>query len=451
MKQITSYKDKHVLVIGMAKSGAACAKLLMQLGAVVTINDAKERDENPQADELEALGAIVVCGAHPLELLEGVDAVIKNPGIPYHNALVAEAVSRGISVVTEIELASLVSEADLLAITGSNGKTTTTTLVHEMLQGSERTPLIAGNIGTVACEVAAQATEDDVIVLEVSSFQLLGTERFQPKVAVWLNVFDAHLDYHGDKESYIAAKSRICANMSEDDYLVYNADDEHVTQAIFACKAKRVPFSVKSVCKNGAYIENNQLRFAEEAILPLEEVVLPGFHNLENVLAAVATAKLAGAKNKQICHVLKTFPGVKHRLQFVKRWEGRLFYNDSKATNMLATEAALSSFEKPVVLLAGGLDRGNEFDELIPYLKHVKALVTFGETKKKLARVAKEAGVNVIQYAERVEDAVTVAVEESEEGDVLLLSPACASWDQYRTFEERGDAFISAIEQLTDN
>ncbi|GIN07396.1 UDP-N-acetylmuramoylalanine--D-glutamate ligase [Shouchella clausii] len=447
MKQVKELIGKRVLVLGMAKSGVASALLLARLGAEVVINDSKSRAEQPQAGELEAAGIQVVCGGHPLTVLDGCSLLVKNPGIPYTNIVVKEAEARGIPIWTEIELAYLISEAEMVAITGSNGKTTTTTLVKEMLEHSGRKPLIAGNIGTVASEVAQKAKAEHVIVLEVSSFQLMGTNAFQPKVAVWLNIFDAHLDYHGTREDYIAAKARIAANMGPADYLVYNADDPTVVQAISRIGATLVPFSRINVVEDGAYVKDGTIFFKDEPILALADAVLPGAHNVENMLAATAAARLAGATVEQIRHVLSHFPGVKHRLQYVGSWEGRQFYNDSKATNILATKAALSGFAKPVVLIAGGLDRGNDFDELLASLKYVKAVVAYGETKSKLLALAAKANVQAVT-AERVKDATEKAVALSQPGDVVLLSPACASWDQYRSFEERGDEFLDYVNTI---
>ncbi|OLS37384.1 UDP-N-acetylmuramoyl-L-alanine--D-glutamate ligase [Alkalihalophilus pseudofirmus] len=449
MKNTEMYRGKNVLVLGLAKSGEAAALLLHELGAKVIVNDAKSYDENDQAKALEKKGIKVVCGEHPLSLLDQeLECVVKNPGIPYHNPIVKEAVRRNIPVITEVELTSALSEADMIAITGSNGKTTTTTLIHEMLKKSAKNPLIAGNIGTVSCDVVKGAASDDVIVLEASSFQLLGTENFHPKASVLLNLFDAHLDYHGTKEEYVAAKSKITANQTEDDIFVYNLDDPLVCQVAEKSKAAKLPFSTKEVVSEGVYVNQGSIYFKDQLIIALSEVVLPGSHNVENILAAVGAAMTMGAKVTQIQHVLKTFSGVEHRLQFVKKINDRLFYNDSKATNILAAKKALEAFSQPVILLAGGLDRGNEFDELASSLSNVKALVAFGETKEKLARTAKGAGIAEVEYADRVKDAVECAYRLSEEGDVILLSPACASWDQYKTFEERGNEFVAAVDKL---
>ncbi|MGG2095791.1 UDP-N-acetylmuramoyl-L-alanine--D-glutamate ligase [Bacillus sp. S13(2024)] len=449
MKTITDYQNKNILVLGMAKSGYAAAILLKKLGANVIVNDSKPQAENPLATELQGQGMEVVCGGHPLELLEkNISLVVKNPGIPYSNPLLVAAKEKNIPIVTEVELAYRISEAPFIGITGSNGKTTTTTLTFEMLKEGEKHPVIAGNIGTVACEVAQDVTEQQAVVTELSSFQLMGIETFQPKIAVLLNLFEAHLDYHGTKKEYGLAKANIFRNQTENDYSIINADDEDVMMLAEQSKGQKVYFSTTKMIEDGACVKDGALYFKDEKVIDIQDIVLPGKHNLENILAAMSIAKLMGVANEAIIAVLKRFTGVKHRLEYVTTIGNRKFYNDSKATNILATEKALSAFTQPVILLAGGLDRGNEFDDLIPYFGHVKALLTFGQTAPKLVKAAEKAGMKVIKRVDNVEQAVQEAYALSEEGDVILLSPACASWDQFKTFEERGDMFIQAVHKL---
>ncbi|WLD95065.1 UDP-N-acetylmuramoyl-L-alanine--D-glutamate ligase [Alkalihalobacillus sp. AL-G] len=449
MDRKNELSQKHVLVIGLAKSGYAAAKLLSKHGAYVVVNDMKDFDKNPEAKELHELGIEVICGEHPLSLLDKpFDFIVKNPGIPYTNPLIEAAVAKGIPVYTEVELASYLTEADIIGITGSNGKTTTTTLIGMMLENSGKNPVVAGNIGTVLSEVADQTTNEDIIVAELSSFQLMGIESFQPHIAVLLNLFDAHLDYHGTRKDYGQAKARIFLNQTSEDYCVYNDDDDEVRSLVKAVKSKKIPFNTKKEVMDGAYIRDGYVMFQGEQIILVEDILLPGKHSLENILASIAAAKLAEATNEQIESVLKTFSGVKHRLQYIETVNGVKFYNDSKATNILATQKAVSAFADPIILLAGGLDRGNEFDELIQYIGNVKVLITFGETAPKLIRIAKEAGIKVIQQVDNVEKAVPVAYQHAHAGDVVLLSPACASWDQYPSFEERGDMFIEAVHKL---
>ncbi|KAF0820265.1 UDP-N-acetylmuramoyl-L-alanine--D-glutamate ligase [Bacillus sp. ZZV12-4809] len=450
MKEVNRYQHKKILVLGLAKSGVCAASLLHNLGAFVTVNDYKPLSENPEAQGLLEQGITVICGGHPIELLEeGFELIVKNPGIPYHNPMIKGALEKGIPVITEVELAYQVSEAPFIGITGTNGKTTTTTLVFEMLQAGRKMPLIAGNIGTVASEVAQDAGEENNIVIELSSFQLMGIQDFRPRIAILTNLYDAHLDYHGTREEYHAAKENITMNQTEQDYFIVNADQDKVMEAAARSKARIIPFSTSKVLSEGAYVKDDWIYFNDEQVMKRKDVSLPGEHNLENILSSMAAAKLAGVGNEAIRQVLSSFTGVKHRLQYVGEYQNRKFYNDSKATNILATKNAVSAFAQPVILLAGGLDRGNGFEELIPSLKKVKALVTFGETAEKIESAALEAGIKTIERVDNVEKAVPAAFKLSEPGDVILLSPACASWDQYKTFEVRGDMFIDAVHKLS--
>lgn len=449
MKKIENYRHKKILVLGLAKSGVSAAALLHKLGAFVTVNDMKPLSENPEAQGLLEQGIKVICGDHPIELLdEGFELIVKNPGIPYHNPMVACAIEREIPVITEVELAYQISEAPFIGITGTNGKTTTTTLIFEMLKEGQKQPLIAGNIGTVASGVAEASQQENTIVIELSSFQLMGISTFRPKIAIVTNLYDAHLDYHGTRQEYWGAKGNITKNQTEADYLIVNGDQLQCQELAKQSQAKVYYFSTSKKLDEGAYLENGWVMWGEEQVVLQKDIVLPGVHNLENILSAVAAAKLSGVSNQAIYQVLSTFKGVKHRLQYIAEIEGRRFYNDSKATNILATSKALSAFEAPIVLLAGGLDRGNSFDELVPFLSNVKALVSFGQTAGKIEDAARQAGIKAIKRVDNVEKAVPVAYELSEPGDVILLSPACASWDQHKTFEVRGDIFIEAVHKL---
>jgi UDP-N-acetylmuramoylalanine--D-glutamate ligase len=449
LKKIDKYHRKNVLVLGLAKSGFAAATILREMGAYVTVNDQKPIEENEAAKVLQQIGIKVVCGGHPIEILDDhFDVIVKNPGIPYTNPLLVKADALEIPIITEIEMAYQISEADFIGITGSNGKTTTTTLLYEFLEKGKCQPLIAGNIGTVACEVAKKATKENVIVTELSSFQLMGIEQFRPKIGILLNIFDAHLDYHKTKENYVNAKGQLLINQEETDYSVLNAEDKEVVALGTRSKAKQIMFSTKRILDEGTYLKDGCIYFNQDPVIQIKDIALPGKHNLENIMAAISAAKLLGVSNQAIGQVLTVFTGVKHRLQFVDTINGRKFYNDSKATNILATQKAISAFNQSIILLAGGLDRGNEFDELIPELKNVKSLIVFGQTASKLERAARLAGIDSIFYVDNVEHAVKVAYDHSIEGDIILLSPACASWDQYKTFEERGDIFIHAVHKL---
>ena len=447
------FEHKRVLVIGLAKSGVAVAKLLLHQGAMVTVNDRIPLEENPDAKSLIEEGIRVLAGSHPVDLLEEhFDFVVKNPGIPYHNCMVEAAMKKGIPVYTEVEIAYQLLEGLMIGITGSNGKTTTTTLASLMLKESfpEREVYAAGNIGIPLSQLAEQSTKEDIYVSELSSFQLMGIDQFKPKIACIVNIFSAHLDYHGTREEYIEAKLQLTKNQTEDDYLVYNADyPELITLIEGHTKATLVPFSRKTVLEFGSCVEGDYICFNGEKVIPVSTIQVPGTQNVENVLAAVAIAKLAGATNEGIQKAVQNFHGVKHRTQFVKEVNKRRFYNDSKATNIIATQTALRSFtNQSVILIAGGLDRGNGFDELVPDLKAVSGIVLYGETKEKLQEAAKVAGVPVIEVVNTLEEATKKAYAISKEDDIILLSPACASWDQFKNFEIRGDEFIQVVENL---
>lgn len=452
VKHITDYYYKKVLVLGLAKSGVVAASLLDRLGAFVTVNDYKPFDENPEAQSLLEQGIKVICGSHPVDLLdEGFELIVKNPGIPYSNPIVRGAIDRGIPIITEVELAYQISEARILGITGTNGKTTTTTLIHMILNQAFGNSLIAGNIGTVASEVAQKATANHTMVVELSSFQLKGINTFRPHIGIITNLYEAHLDYHENWDDYVQSKLNITVNQTEDDYLIINGDQPELVEKVQFTKAQIIPFSTQRYLEKGACIKDDQVFYMGERILHVDQIALPGTHNLENILATIIAVKMMGVDNRDIIDVLSSFTGVKHRTQFVKEIEGRKFYNDSKATNTLAAASALNAFSQPIILLAGGLDRGNSFDDLIPHLKNVKALVLFGQTAKKLEEVGKRAGIEKIVHVHNVEEAVPVAYELSERGDVILLSPACASWDQYKSFEIRGDIFIQAVHKLENS
>ena len=447
------FEHKRVLVIGLAKSGVAVAKLLLHQGAIVTVNDRIPLEENPDAKSLIEEGIRVLAGSHPVDLLEEhFDFVVKNPGIPYHNCMVDAAIKKGIPVYTEVEIAYHLLQGLIIGITGSNGKTTTTTLASLMLKESfpERNVFAAGNIGIPLSQLAEQSKKEDIYVSELSSFQLMGIDQFKPKIACIVNIFSAHLDYHGTREEYIKAKLQLTKNQTEEDYLVYNADyPELITLIEGNTQATLVPFSRKNVLEFGASVEGEYICFNGEKVIPVSTIQVPGTQNVENVLAAVAIAKLAGATNEGIEKAVQNFHGVKHRTQFVKEVNKRRFYNDSKATNIIATQTALRSFtNQSVILIAGGLDRGNGFDELVTDLTSVSGIVLYGETKEKLQEAAKVAGVPVIEVVNTLEEATKKAYEISKEDDIILLSPACASWDQFKNFEIRGDEFIRVVENL---
>ena len=448
MKKIANFANKKVLVLGLAKSGESAARLLDKLGAIVTVNDGKPFEENPAAQSLLEEGIKVVTGGHPLELLdEDFELMVKNPGIPYDNAMVVRALEKKIPVITEVELAYLISEAPIIGITGSNGKTTTTTMIAQVLTAGGQNGLLSGNIGFPASQVAQTASSKDTLVMELSSFQLMGIEAFHPQIAVITNLMPTHLDYHGSVEDYAAAKWNIQKNMTADNYLVLNFNQDWAKEMASQTQATVVPFSTTEKV-DGAYLEGDVLTFRGEEIMQAAEIGVPGSHNVENALATIAVAKLRGIDNQTIKEVLSAFGGVKHRLQYVGRVNEVAFYNDSKSTNILATQKALSGFDNSkVILIAGGLDRGNEFDELVPDLKGLKKMVILGQSAARVKRAADQAGVSYLDATD-VRDAAHKAFAQAEPGDIVLLSPANASWDRYSNFEVRGDEFLAAFEEL---
>lgn len=448
MKKTTVFQHKKVLVLGLAKSGEAAAKLLAKLGAIVTINDAKPFEENPAAQLLLEEGIRVICGSHPIDLLdEAFDYVIKNPGIPYHNPMVKKALTKNIPVLTEVELAYLVCPAPIIGITGSNGKTTTTSMIANVLNAGGLSAVLAGNIGLPASDVVQEVTEEDLLVMELSSFQLMGVDQFHPSIAVITNLMPTHLDYHGSFEDYVSAKWSLQRHMTVADYLVLNANQGLTAELAARTNATVLYISTKEKV-DGAYLDNGNLYFKDQFIMQAADLGVPGSHNIENALATIVVAKLSGVSNQCIASSLSRFSGVKHRLQLVGSLNQVAFYNDSKSTNILATQKALSGFDNhKVILIAGGLDRGNEFDDLVPDLIGLKRMVILGESAERLKRAADKAGVPYLTATD-VAEATRKAFDQADAGDVVLLSPANASWDRYRNFEERGDEFLATFESL---
>lgn len=445
MKHISEYAGKHVLVLGLAKSGYETAKLLNQLGAVVTVNDGKDLSNNDDALELKTDGVTIVDKGHPLSLLDQHELIVKNPGIPYHVPLLQEALKRDIPIITEIELSFQINEGTIIAITGTNGKTTVTSLIGDMFSHSSKKGLLSGNIGFVASKVAQLTKPEDTLITELSSFQLMGTRTYKPHIAVITNIYSAHLDYHGTQEDYVEAKMNIFKNQTAEDYLIFNDAQRELLNS-FTVNSQIIYFSVNQRT-NGAYVDNGMIYFQDEAICPVDTVVLPGRHNLENILASIAACKLSGIPNDAIIATLSSFEGIKHRTQYVATINDVKYYNDSKATNTLATTFALDSFHTPIHWLCGGLDRGNGFEDLDNHVSQVKRMYIFGQTTSKLIAFAK---LHDIEYeiCHDVKDAVVKTAPYVQPGEVVLLSPACASWDQYPTYEVRGEDFIQQVKLM---
>lgn len=446
---------QRVLVVGLAKSGDAAARLLKQKGLDVVVNDRRDRtDPDYELEQLEAAGIETVVGGHPLSLLDArPDFIVKNPGVPYRVPLIAEAIRQGIPVYTEIEVASWLTNSPIYAITGSNGKTTTTTLVGEILAEAKLDPVVAGNIGLVLSGVVEQVARHQPIVLEVSSFQLMGIETFHPKIAAVLNLYPAHLDYHETFEAYVEAKWRLFQNLTMADVAVLNADQQIFHDRAQTLSARVVWFSRTREVPEGAFVRDGRLVVrqagVETEVVSLSAIALKGEHNLENALAATAIAVWAGAPVSAVAYVLTRFRGIEHRLEFVRNVDGVDYYNDSKATNPEAALRALRSFEKNIVWIAGGLDRGDQFQVMTPELSsRVRAAVLLGQSSAALTSVCRQAGISQVEEVRGLDQAVLFAHRVAEPGDVVLLSPACASWDMFTSFEERGRMFKDIVHTL---
>lgn len=454
MKSENQFENKHILVLGFAKTGKSVAHFLADRGAHVTINDRGDHDNDPSVALLLQKGVKTVFGGHPLSLLnEPVDFIVKNPGIPYKNDVIQVAQQKNIPIITDVELAYLVSDAAIIGITGSNGKTTTTSFIHSMLLHKPvGKAFVAGNIGVPTLDVVQQATKEDDLVMELSSFQLKGTQKFKPAIAVICNIFDAHLDYHETREDYVTSKFNLVRHLTDQDYMIYNYDQEELRQTLSHHDAIHIPFAIECVDafvkEHGVYVEDDVIMFQKQAIANVEDIFLPGKHNLQNAMAAIAVALIKEIPIDKIQEVLRTFSGMPHRLQPIGQYAGRQFFNDSKSTNQVACITALQSFRSPIIYIGGGLDRGNEFDELVPHLRYVKAAYLYGESKYKMQSAFDKAKIAEITVVDTLEDATKKAYLAAQKGDTVLFSPSCASWDQFDNFETRGDLFVSCVHKL---
>ncbi|MEX2414653.1 MAG: UDP-N-acetylmuramoyl-L-alanine--D-glutamate ligase [Paenibacillaceae bacterium] len=462
MKHPSDYSNEQVVILGLAKSGQAVARVFHELGAIVTVNDRKSREDCPEAEELEALGIQVICGEHPESLIHpDVKLVVKNPGIPYHVPPIMKAIEFGIDIVTEIEVGSYLCAGPIIGVTGSNGKTTTTTWVGLILEKAGLKPIVAGNIGRPLCDAAKENIAGQWLVVELSSFQLKGTQLFRPHIACLLNIYETHLDYHGNMDDYIESKAKLFANQTAEDIAVVNWDDSECRRLSSQSRATLFPFSAIEKLPYGIYVQEGMITYRDKSgetwpIIPPSELGIAGKHNLENALATAAVAIAANVDIHVIAPVLREFRGVEHRQEFVRTLGDIRFYNDSKATNSSASMKAMDAFEAPIIWIGGGLDRGSDYMELLPYFEsRVKAVVLIGETKFKLQRVAEQArlrSIEVVDTANSVEDmmnqAVKLAYAAAERGDVILFSPACASWDMFTSYEQRGRMFKASVHNL---
>lgn len=449
-------EGKQTVVIGAARSGVASATLLLQQGALVTINDRRPLAELKR--ELESLvsneALRIVGGGHPAEIVnEDVVLVVKNPGIPDNLPPLLRARELGIPVIAEVELAYWKLECLLVAITGTNGKTTTTALTGEMYRAAGKKTAVAGNIGLPLSAVVLAGEQPEVVVAELSSFQLEGTGAFRPQLAAILNISPDHLDRHNSMTAYIKAKAKIFANQGPAEILVLNADDPEA----YALKEQPISqvylFSRRQEVVRGAFLRHGFLVLRDgerEAVLcHQEEICIPGTHNQENALAASLLAWLGGIGADVIADVLRRFPGVPHRLEYLGTVNGIHFVNDSKGTNIDAATRALTALPERKVLIAGGYDKGADFAVFAKAVKeYVSHVVVIGQVAKRLTAAFDEAGFAAYSSADTLEEAVNIAYRQAQPGEAVLLSPACASWDMFSSFEERGERFKKAVKEL---
>lgn len=440
------FKDKKVLVVGMARSGIAAAERLIEVGAKVIINDSKTEEEIGEV--LSPISNKVfkkILGGQPRNM-EEYDLVVLSPGVPKHLPFIVEAYDKNVEVIGELELGYLLSKGTFYGITGTNGKTTTTTLTYEIFKKAYEDVYAVGNIGKAVVSVSKDTNDDTHMITEVSSFQLESVNKFNVHIAAVLNLAPDHLNRHKTMENYVDAKCNLFKNQTPNDYLILNYDDE-MTRELSNRKVKsKIIYFSKSKLPEGAYVDSGVIYFDDTKIMEVSDIFILGNHNLENVLAAVSISYLAGIKPEIISKAVSEFRGVEHRVEYVGNILGVDCFNDSKGTNPEASIVAVTSMKKPTILIAGGQNKGSEFDEFVKtFDNNLKLLVLLGETKYIIKETAERYGFTRIVLVNDMDEAVDVSFKNLSVGDALLLSPACASWDMYDSFEVRGNHFKNLV------
>jgi len=444
-------RGKRVLVIGLARTGVATALFCAARGANVTATDARPENEISEAiAPLRTAGIRLELGGHVENTFPEQDLIVPSPGVPADAPLLQAARAKGVTIWSEVELADRFLHGRLIGITGSNGKTTTTSLVEHILKTAGFSTILAGNIGTPMIARVEQTSDDTIAVVELSSFQLELLETFRPNISVFLNLTPDHLDRHHTLEAYGRAKARIFENQTEADSAILNADDP-ATTPLAPARPHLYWFSRKQRVAQGAFVRGNEIVFRhdgkEEAVLSLKEIPLPGAHNVENVLAAIAATRLAGAEPAAIAKGVRSFAGVEHRLEFVAEIGRVRYYNDSKATNVDATLKALDAFPGRILIILGGKDKGSDYTALQKPLREKAILaLLIGAAAEKIEKQI--AGSVAMEHAGTIERAVEIASHAARPGDVVLLAPACASFDQFQNYEHRGRVFKDLVHQL---
>lgn len=449
---------KKVVVLGIARSGIAAAKMLVSSGAQVTANDIKTETELAgESEELKSLGVELALGGHPQELFMSADLIVQSPGVPADLAPLQKARQAGVKIISEVEFAARFLKGRLIGITGSNGKTTTTTIIGELMRAAGAKTIVGGNIGTPLTSLVKQSSDDSWLVAELSSFQLETIDTLRANVAVVTNITPDHLDRHGSFENYMRAKHRIFLNQTDSDWAVLNADDQGVTEAVssLGVRSHKIWFSSKGALSAQLYLRDGYICTnlvsgdgSENRVVAIDQLQIPGMHNVENVMAALGAVFCAmGIKTDQLAPLVDAitqFKGVEHRIEFVAEISGAKFYNDSKATNVDSTIKALEAFSGNVILILGGKDKGGDFSVLAPLIRErVKHIILIGAASDKIA--AQLADTQSMTRATSMEDAVSKSMAIASSGDTVLLAPACASFDMFDNYEHRGRVFKDAV------
>ncbi len=438
------YKNKKIFIFGLARSGYEVAKLLSNYNNNILVVDKTDTDMD-HIKELNTLNVKFIKTDTPENLLDNTyDYVVKNPGIINTHPCILKAKELGVKVINEVEVAYdfIKDKATIIGITGSNGKTTTTTMIYEIMKKANLNVHLAGNIGYPLSSIVNKIKENDIIVAEISDHQLLDTDKFKTNISVLTNLSPVHIDFHGSYENYKNTKKKIFNNHTSNDLAILNLNNKDVLEITKDIKSTKLYFSNNT--KTDIYLDNNIIYYKDKPILNTNDIKVKGIHNYENIMCMLGVVKEFNIPDDIIIDYLKEFKGVEHRIEFVRNINDISFYNDSKATNTESTIVALKSFNNNVILLLGGLDRGHSFEPLNPYLKNVKYILTFGETKNRIKDWAKEQNINCLVF-DTLKEATLKSYELASINDTVLLSPACASWDQYKCMEDRGNEFKSIV------
>ena len=446
------FENKKIFILGLARSGYQAAKYLIARGNDVLLNDGKEESklDKEQIEELRSLGVKLYFGSHPDDLLDSsFDYLIKNPGVPIDHKYVLKARELGIEVINEVEMAYrlLPDNVKLIGITGTNGKTTTTTLTYNIMKEAFGDKVfLAGNIGFPLCSILDKVKSGDIIVMEVSCQQLENLDQFTPNVGVMTNLSPAHIDFLKSFENYKRVKAKLFKNQTNEDVAILNIDNEDVMNETKNIRSNTKYFSSKKEI-NGCYLKDNNIYYYDEKVISRDDIFIAGLHNVENCMAAIMVVKEFGVSNEVIKKVISEFRGVEHRLEYVDTVNGVRYYNDTEATNIKCTQIALSSFDQPITIILGGLERGQDFNDLTPYMKNVSNIIAIGQCRDRVLSYGNSLNIPTYSY-EFLKDGFDKCVEVTKSGGIILLSPASASWDQYKECEVRGAEFKKKVEEL---